>query len=177
MESTGHSPHKGPAMRTLGIFLVVSPNTILDKQSSSCWFETQWHSSHITWMTCTIFEILQMNTSNTLLGQDFTLLPAWINGFTHHKVWNEVPYSFPNLNGAAVQAWKWMSNFIPHFTWQAITYPCWWYIKKLSLLFCGTKPIFPQYKKACYTESFEDFTVLICCMIFWEPSCLSLTRS
>ena len=33
--------------------------------------------------------------------------------------WNTYP--FPNFNGATVEVWEWISNFIPHF----ITYPCW----------------------------------------------------
>ena len=32
---------------------------------------------------------------------------------------------FPNFNGAAVEVWEWISNFIPHFTWHVRTYPCW----------------------------------------------------
>ena len=35
--------------------------------------------------------------------------------------WN---YPFPNFHGATVQVWEWISNFIPHFIMNVITYPC-----------------------------------------------------
>ena len=35
--------------------------------------------------------------------------------------------SIPKLNGATVKVWEWKSNYIPHFTGHAITYPCWNY--------------------------------------------------
>ena len=31
-------------------------------------------------------------------------------------MWDEITYPFQNLNGAAVEVWKWVSNFIPYFT-------------------------------------------------------------
>ena len=27
----------------------------------------------------------------------------------------EITYTFPNFNGAAIEVWEWMNNFIPHF--------------------------------------------------------------
>ena len=41
------------------------------------------------------------------------------------KVWDEMTYPFPNFNGATVEVWKEISNFIIHFTMNVITYPCW----------------------------------------------------
>ena len=44
------------------------------------------------------------------------------------KVWDEITYPFPNVNGvtgATVEIWEWIRNFIPHFIGQVITYPCW----------------------------------------------------
>ena len=32
-----------------------------------------------------------------------------------NKVWGEIIYPFPNFNGATVEVWEWISNFIPHF--------------------------------------------------------------
>ena len=40
------------------------------------------------------------------------------------KVWDEIIYPFPNFNGATIEVWKWVSNFIPHFIMGVITYPC-----------------------------------------------------
>ena len=30
-------------------------------------------------------------------------------------LWNEIAYPFPNFNGANVDVWVWINNFIPHF--------------------------------------------------------------
>ena len=43
----------------------------------------------------------------------------------HGKVWDDNTCPFPNFNGATVEVWEWISNFIPHFTRHLITYPCW----------------------------------------------------
>ena len=29
-------------------------------------------------------------------------------------MWNEIDYPFPNLNNAAVEVWKWISNLTQH---------------------------------------------------------------
>ena len=50
---------------------------------------------------------------------------AWISNYIHYKVWDEIIYPFLNFNGATVDVWEWISNFIPHFTGYVITYPCW----------------------------------------------------
>ena len=39
------------------------------------------------------------------------------------KVWDKITYQFPNLSGATVEVWQWISNFISHFTGHVITYP------------------------------------------------------
>ena len=31
-------------------------------------------------------------------------------------------YPFPNINGATVEVWKWISNFIPHIVMDANTF-------------------------------------------------------
>ena len=36
-----------------------------------------------------------------------------------------ITYSSPNLNGATVEVWEWISNFIPHFTGHVITDTYW----------------------------------------------------
>ena len=40
---------------------------------------------------------------------------------------DEVTYSFPNLKGATVEVWEWISDSIPNFTGYVITYPRWDY--------------------------------------------------
>ena len=42
------------------------------------------------------------------------------------KVWDEITNPFPNLNGAAIEDWEFISNFISYFLIDVITY-----------LFCG----------------------------------------
>ena len=56
------------------------------------------------------------------------LLLIWLNlnpsSYIYYKVWDEIAYPFPNFNDTTVEVWKWISNFIPHFTGHVITYPC-----------------------------------------------------
>ena len=39
------------------------------------------------------------------------------------KVLDENTYPFPNFNGATVEIWEWISNFIPYFIMYVIIYP------------------------------------------------------
>ena len=41
------------------------------------------------------------------------------------EVWEEIIYPFPNFNGYSVEAWEWISNFIPDFIMDVIIYPSW----------------------------------------------------
>ena len=38
-------------------------------------------------------------------------------------MWGEITSPFPNFNGAAVEVWEWINNFITHFTGRVINYP------------------------------------------------------
>ena len=38
------------------------------------------------------------------------------------KVLDEITYAFPNFNSATVEVWEWISNFIPHFIMDVISY-------------------------------------------------------
>ena len=40
---------------------------------------------------------------------------------------DEITYPFPNFNGATIEIWEWLSNFIPYFTVHMITYLSWDY--------------------------------------------------
>ena len=40
-------------------------------------------------------------------------------------MWDEITYSFPNFNGATVDVWEWISDFIPRLTGHVIKYPYW----------------------------------------------------
>ena len=43
---------------------------------------------------------------------------AWISTYIHYKVWDEIAYSFPNINDCTVEDCKLISNFIPHIPGQ-----------------------------------------------------------
>ena len=51
-----------------------------------------------------------------------TLITAWISNHTPCKVWDEITYPFPNFNGATIEVWEWISNYIPHFKMDVITH-------------------------------------------------------
>ena len=50
------------------------------------------------------------------------LISAWISNHMSSKVWDEITYPFPNFNGCAIEVWEWISEFIPHFILDVITY-------------------------------------------------------
>ena len=52
-------------------------------------------------------------------------IPAWISNYIHYKVCDEITYPYPNFNGATIEVWEWISNFITHFIGHMITYLCW----------------------------------------------------
>ena len=39
------------------------------------------------------------------------------------KLCDEITNPFPNFNSATVEVWEWLSNYIPNFMIDAITYP------------------------------------------------------
>ena len=49
-----------------------------------------------------------------------TLIPAWISN--HSKMRDKITNPWPNLNGATIEVWEWMSNFIPRIIMDVITY-------------------------------------------------------
>ena len=54
-----------------------------------------------------------------------TLIPGWISNYIFWIVLDEITYPFPNINGATVEVWEWVTNFTQHFTMDAITYAFW----------------------------------------------------
>ena len=59
------------------------------------------------------------------ISSSATLILASISNYRHYKASVEFTYPFPNVKGAAVDVWEWISYFTPHFTWHVITYRCW----------------------------------------------------
>ena len=56
--------------------------------------------------------------------KELTWIPAQMNDNTLYDMCDEITYLFLNVNGATIEVWKWMNNFISHFTRHVITYPC-----------------------------------------------------
>ena len=42
-----------------------------------------------------------------------------------YKVWDEINFSFLNLNAAASEIWEWINNRILHIMISVIINPCW----------------------------------------------------
>ena len=53
------------------------------------------------------------------------LSQTWISNYTHNIVWDDIAYQFSNFNGATVDVWEWISNFIPYISGYMINYPHW----------------------------------------------------
>ena len=51
--------------------------------------------------------------------------PPWISNCIHYEVLDEITYPFLNFNGASVEVWEWINDFISHFTEHVIIFPCW----------------------------------------------------
>ena len=47
-----------------------------------------------------------------------------MSNYIHYKEWDEITYPFLNFNGATVEVYEWISNFIPYIIMDVITYPC-----------------------------------------------------
>ena len=102
------------------------------------WFEMQWGSYDVIIMgfcdSCLI-PAHKRPTVTCLQGAFYehglTLITAWITNDIHYKMWDKIIWPFPNFNGCTVEVWEWTSNFIPHLTMYAITYP-WWSVLSAS---------------------------------------------
>ena len=53
-----------------------------------------------------------------------TSIPAWISNHMPSKARGDITYPFPKFNSVTVEVWEWISNFIPHFIMDVITYEC-----------------------------------------------------
>ena len=66
---------------------------------------------------------LQITTWGQFYYYGLTLTIARISNHTPSKVWEEITYPFPNFT--VIEVCEWISNFIPHFVMDVITYLCW----------------------------------------------------
>ena len=79
------------------------------------------HVNCIEWYPCQTHK----HISISFYWLSFTLFSAWISNHLSINVWDEITYPFPNLNGAIVELWEWISIFIPPFIMGVITQPSW----------------------------------------------------
>ena len=68
---------------------------------------------------------LEISTNQVLTWINFNSCMDNISDNAHYKACDEIFYPFPNLTGAAIEVWEWISNFIPNCAEHVITYPCW----------------------------------------------------
>ena len=54
-------------------------------------------------------------SSSPFYQHGLNLILAWISNHMPSKVWDDIPYPFPNCNGCTVDLWEWISDFTPHF--------------------------------------------------------------
>ena len=47
-----------------------------------------------------------------------------MNYYIHYKKWDEITCPFTNFNGATVEVWECISNFIPRTIMDVIAYSC-----------------------------------------------------
>ena len=64
--------------------------------------------------------LVMVPTLSSLLTSGFSftntaLISAWISNYTRYEVWDEITYPSSNFNGATVEVWEWISNFIGLF--------------------------------------------------------------
>ena len=45
-------------------------------------------------------------TWGPLCQHGLSLMPALIGNYIHYKVWDEITYPFPNINGTTVEVWE-----------------------------------------------------------------------
>ena len=91
--------------------------SFIQSVGTHCWIRSQRVPTNRVVLTHHVGGLLQYRIpSETTTG-------SWISNHMTNKVWDEITYPFPNFNGAAVEVWEWMSNFIT-LHWPAITYPC-----------------------------------------------------
>ena len=131
-----NSHHKGPVIRHFDVPVIVSLNKLLNKLSSYQWLETPWRPCDVIVMIWWILKCMKFTVCTIEYAQGFVMfwcfvvilavsletgvkplapLPTWINFNRHCNVlMKKITYPFPNLHGATVEVWEYISNFTPH---------------------------------------------------------------
>ena len=99
-----NSPHKWPVMRKMFPF----DDVIMSKTK---------RLRSILWKLQSGYKSVQRRTDGqgetNILTNNYVLLGGVIT------------FPFPNIDGATIEVWNWISYFITHFTGHVITYPSW----------------------------------------------------
>ena len=86
---------------------------------------------HDYWYTCSLrtkdirnhymYWLCKINESLSYRGHFYsyglTLISTRIDNHIHYKVWVEIINPFSNINGAAVEVWKWFNAYITYLLW------------------------------------------------------------
>ena len=103
------------------------------------------HSSLDRCRVLTCSKIHHLDIGLPLLTRIHLVIPALTNNYIRHKVPDEITYPFPNFNGCTVEAWEWISNFIPQFPMNVTTYSLQniykTIVSKVSAIFFGPRSI------------------------------------
>ena len=93
-------------------------------------------------------------------GQGLTKIPPWISNYIHYIVRDEITYLLPNFNGATVEVWEWISNFIPHSAWYVIT------CNRMERPWRISVNVLLEYQATNHNESKHNQTMCIGCLCY-----------
>ena len=131
-----NSPHKGPVTRKMFPFFSLRCFERDVTKPESGFRDWSWNTigrfgtlltncfQEFLMVIHGVFTIYSM-TLGPLYWHVLTLIPTWISNHILSNVWDEITYRFSNFNGATVEVWEWICNFIPLFMMDVITCPRW----------------------------------------------------
>ena len=134
-QSPADSSHKGPVLWSFDVFFKCLLVWTSPWKNSSIANGFTCHDSHVITVmlrkdfNCLFHLHLCWLTQYLLTWGPFTkrfnFNPSLESNHMSSKVCGEITFPFPNFSGATIEVWEWISNFIPHFSVDVITYPCW----------------------------------------------------
>ena len=85
---------------------------------------------HWHWINCVISHsasVITLQAMGKFTGAPFPnkFNLGWLSDYIYNNVCVEITDPFRNFNGAIVEVWEWISNFIPHLTGHVTTYLYW----------------------------------------------------
>ena len=81
--------------------------------------------------------------------------------------------TFPNFNGATVEVWEWIRNFIPHFTGHVINYVC-KRVRRCFILLCTYRLVI----SVCFTVHVDSLCAkdVISVCVLRDDACIILLQ-